>query len=130
MNPLKSLEELEGKQWDKPDFDSNLAKECHRLWSLPISEFSVENLRFLIGQNIGLNFLTPVALDILAVNPLVEGKMYKGDLLANVACIPDSFWKKHPELNNQVVEIKNDLEIISGTISEELIPSLSLRDYL
>jgi len=130
VNLLKSLEALEGEKWKKPDFDSNLAKECHRLWSVPISELSVENLRMLIGQKIGLEYLVPFALDILAKNPLAEGSMYKGDLLANIAAIPESFWQKHPELNNQVVEIKNELEIIIDTITDELIPSLSSREYL
>ena len=94
-----------------------------------MSSLSVENLRMLIGQKIGFKFLVPVALDILAVNPLAEGEMYKGDLLANIAAIPDSFWQQNPELNNQVVEIKNELEIIMGTITEELVPSLSSRVY-
>jgi len=130
VNLSKSLEELENEIWSKPDFDSNLAKECHRLWSVPISELSIENLRMLIGQKIGLEFLVPVALDLLAENPLAEGGMYKGDLLANIAAISDGFWQAHPELNNQVVEIKKDLDIIMGTITEELVPSLSSRVYL
>lgn len=129
VNVSKSLEELEGEKWSKPDFDSNLAKESCRLWSVPISELSVENLRMLIGQKIGLKFLVPVAVDILAVNPLAEGAMYKGDLLASVATIPENFWQEHPELNNQVVEIKNELETIVGTIKEELVPSLGTRVY-
>lgn len=129
MNLSKSLEELENQIWCKPDCDSNLAKECKRLWLVPISQLSVENLRMLIGQKIGLEFLVPVALDVLSRNPLAEGNMYRGDLLASIAAIPDSFWKNHPELNNQVVEIRNDLDIIIGTITEELVPSLNSRVY-
>lgn len=129
MNLSKSLEELENRRWCKPDFDSKLANECQRLWMVPISQLSVENLRMLIGQKIGLEFLVPVALDVLARNPLAEGSMYKGDLLASIAAIPDNFWANHPELNNQVVEIRNDLDIIIGTITEELVPSLSSRVY-
>ena len=130
MNLTKSLEELENDKWSEPGFDSHLAKECHRLRLVPISQLSVENLRLLIGQKIGLKFLVPVALDILSVNPLVGGDKYQGDLLANVAAIPNSFWLQYPELNNQVVEIRADLEIIKGTITEELLPALCSRDYL
>ena len=130
MNLSKSLEDLEKEKWNRPDFESSLAKECHRLWSIPLSDLSVENLRMLIGQKVGLKYLVPVALDILSGNPLAEGHLYKGDLLANVAAIPDSFWQKYPALNNQVVEIKNELEIIIGTITEELVPSLNSRGYL
>ncbi len=84
----------------------------------------------LIGQKIGLETLVPIALDILAANPLAEGAMYKGDLLANIAAIPDSFWQTNPILNNQTVEIRNELEIILGTIKEELTPALSSMEYL
>ena len=129
MNLSKSLEELHNEKCNKSDFNSNLASECRRLWSVPLSEFSIENLRMLIGQSIGLKFLVPVALDILAVNPLAEGDMYKGDLLASVATVPDKFWQQNTELNNQLVEIKSELEIIIGTITEELVPSLSSRVY-
>lgn len=129
MELSKSLEELYKEKWDKPDFDSSLAKECRHLWSVPLSELSSENLRMLIGQKIGLKFLIPVALDILTINPLAEGGMYKGDLLANVAAVPDSFWQQYPEFNNELVEIKNELKIMVSTITDELIPSLSSRDY-
>ncbi|WP_413665435.1 contact-dependent growth inhibition system immunity protein [Microbulbifer sp. CNSA002] len=129
MDLSKSLEELHKEKWGRPDFGSSLAAECRRLWSVPLAELSVENLRILIGQKIGLRFLVPVALDILAVNPLAEGDMYKGDLLANIAVVPDNFWQQYPEFNNQLVEIKSELEIIMGTITEELIPPLSSRVY-
>jgi hypothetical protein len=129
MNLSKSLEELEGKKIDRPDFDSNLARECVRLWSTPISELSTENLRILIGQNLGLTYLVPVALNILSKNLFAEGDMYKGDLLANVAKISDEFWSRHQDLNNQLVDIKIDIEEIYETISDEIMPCLNSKTY-
>ena len=78
----------------------------------------------------GLEFLIPLALEILTENPLIEGDMYKGDLLANVADVPDQFWMRHPDLNNQLVEIKDELVVLVETIQDELIPTLSSMRYM
>ena len=125
MNLNKSLEELENDFWNEPSINSSVALKCHALRKLPISKLSVENLRFLIGQKIGLSFLVPLALDLLESNPLVAGEMYKGDLLANVSAIPEDFWCKNPELNNRLVEIAIEVGILSETLSNELLPVLS-----
>ena len=129
MNLNKSLEELENDFWNGPTVNSSLALAIYRLRKLPISKLSNENLRMLIGQKIGLNFLVPLALELLESNPLVAGEMYKGDLLANVSAIPEDFWCKNPELNNRLVEIANEIGILSETISNELLPALSGFKY-
>jgi hypothetical protein len=129
MNLNKSLEELEGDVWVEPVINSTLAAECHRLRKAPLSSLSPENLRILIGQKIGLIFLVPLALNILEANPLVSGNLYKGDLLANVAAIPEEFWSAHPELNNRLVEIAHEVGILSETIKGELVPVLAGFSY-
>ena len=129
MNLNKSLEQLENDYWAEPSVKTNLVVECHRLRKIPITTLSVENLRILIGQKIGLNFLVPVALEILEGNPLVSGAMYKGDLLANLASVPEAFWVNNPELNNRLVEIANELCILSETINNELLPALAEFNY-
>jgi CDI immunity proteins len=125
VNRNKSIEELENDYWLEPEFNSNLVLECHRLRKLPISKLTTENLRILIGQKIGLPFIVPVALEILSVDPLASGKMYKGDLLANILAIPKEFWVKNPELNNHLVEIANEVTLLAETINTELLPVLS-----
>lgn len=83
----------------------------------------------LIGQKIGLKYLVPIALEYLENDPLSEGDMYKGDLLANLASIEEEFWVKYPELNNRLVEIKNELSDLAGIINDELLPALSKFNY-
>ena len=129
VNLNKSLEELENDFWDEPSINSSVALKCHTLRKLPISKLSTEDLRLLIGQKFGLIFLAPLALDLLESNPLVAGEMYKGDLLANVSAIPEEFWCKNPELNNRLVEIANEIAILSETINNELLPILSRFKY-
>lgn len=79
--PRQSIEELEGDDWGDATFDSHLVRECHRLRRVPLADLSAENLRILIGQQIGLRYLVPMALDLLRRDPFAAGDFYPGDLL-------------------------------------------------
>ena len=57
----KSLQQLEKQDWVDPGFDSQLVRTCHRLWRIPLAEFTAGDLRIMIGQGIGLPFLVPLA---------------------------------------------------------------------
>jgi hypothetical protein len=81
----KTLDELEGVVWGPPNYDSYLVQTCHRLRTKPVGQFDVEDLRIMIGQNIGLPYLVPLALDRLEANPWAAGHMYPGDLLKMTA---------------------------------------------
>src|SRR5260221_5351491 len=86
IDPLMStltLEQLEGNAWGDPQIDSHLFATCHRLRKKPIDEFTTEDLRIMIGQNIGLKYLFPPVLELLENNPMVEGDFYAGDLLTS-----------------------------------------------
>jgi CDI immunity proteins len=82
--PGKTLDQLEGVVWGEPTFDSYLVTTCHRLRTKPVDEFSVEDLRIMIGQKIGLPHLVPLAIAVLDREPLAEGDFYPGDLLTKV----------------------------------------------
>jgi hypothetical protein len=82
--PGKTLDQLEGVVWGEPTFDPYLVTTCHRLRTKPVDEFSVEDLRIMIGQKIGLPHLVPLAVAVLEREPLAGGDYYPGDLLANV----------------------------------------------
>src|SRR5882757_1092873 len=66
--------------------------ECHRLRCIPLHEFTAENLRIMIGQQIGLPYLIPLALEMLRGNPFTAGDLYEGDLLAAVLRADSRFW--------------------------------------
>lgn len=82
----KTLEQLEKDDWGDADAPTWLVQECHRLRRKPIEEFTTENLRIMIGQNIGLEYLVPKALEVLRTDPLAAGDYYDGDLLKAVVC--------------------------------------------
>src|SRR5438552_1638945 len=64
-----------------------------------IGQFSVEDLRIMIGQRIGLPWLVPVALEVLEQDPLAEGDFYPGDLLGRVLSVGRDFWSGERELH-------------------------------
>jgi len=98
----KTLEQLEGQLWGEPAFDSHLVKTCHRRRTKPLDEFTVEDLRIMIGQEIGLPHLLPRAIEILENDPLAEGDHYPGDLLMSVIQA-ESFVASSPDLLRRVL---------------------------
>lgn len=106
----RSLDELEGDVWGDPEFASFLVTRCHTLRKKPVGDFSIEDLRIMIGQQIGLGFLVPLALEVLESNPLAEGDFYPGDLLSIVLRIPGQFWRQQPDLRKQVIELMRGVD--------------------
>jgi hypothetical protein len=67
-----------------------------------LSELSVSDLRVLIGQDIGLDFLMPLALDVVEREPLIKAEHYRGDLLAVVLRAAPQFYQKNPKMKARV----------------------------
>lgn len=101
----KSLQQLDGQDWGEPTYDSHLVTECHRLRRVPLRDFTVEDLRITIGQQIGLEYLVPLALEKLRDDPFAEGAYYPCDLLVSVLGAEAQFWQSHPELREQLIGI-------------------------
>lgn len=120
----KSLENLEKDYWGEPTIDSHLVKSCHSLRKKPIKDFEIEDLRLMIGQNIGLKFLIPVALDKLSQNILAEGDFYEGDLLKSVLTIEAKFWTERPDLFNKLDKVIQD----NSELLNQHMPEL-IRDF-
>jgi hypothetical protein len=111
----RSLEELERDRWEAPPPDATrLIATAHALRSRPVGTLTVEDLRLLIGQNIGLPVLLPLAVEVLRDNPLAEGHMYEGDLLRAVLTRNSAVWSAYPELARQLTFIVGGLSGLSG----------------
>jgi CDI immunity proteins len=93
----QTLEQLENDVWDSSEIMSTLSDTCHRLRKKPIDQFTVEDLRIMLGQDIGTEYLMPKALNVLELNPLADGDFYAGDLLKSLLKLPEEYWKEHPE---------------------------------
>ena len=99
----KSLEELGAVPSTALQGSSYLLSQLRRLRTVPLKELRIEDIRLLIGQSLGLEFLVPMALDHLEAHPLAAGDFYPGDLLKNVMEAPESFWNNHPDLRERLV---------------------------
>ena len=106
----KSLESLEKKTWPalSSDEGSYLIKTCNSLRKKQLQDFTTEDLRIMIGQEIGLYFLMPLAIETLTDNLFAEGDYYEGDLLKSVLDVDTKFWDENKDYQQQLNElIKN-----------------------
>ena len=115
----KSLTELDGKKWPPPAIESNLVSTIHQLRDKPVGEFTIEDLRITIGQNIGLHYLVPLAIQELEQDPLAEGDMYPGDLLVAMLRVRSEYWVAHPgeadavaTIAARALEMTDDSEVV------------------
>lgn len=74
---------------------TNLVRRCTILVKVPVGKLTAGDLRILIGQQIGLPYLVPLAIEKLQRNILLDAELYEGDLLESLLRLNISFWHKH-----------------------------------
>jgi hypothetical protein len=103
---VSTIQQLENDDWGDPEpGDSFLVRRCTELRRKPLSEFTVENLRIMLGQQIAAPILLPMALDVLVKDPLAEGDFYPGDLLASVLRLPADAWASMPSQRERLSDV-------------------------
>jgi CDI immunity proteins len=107
MDRHSTLEKLENSVWADPDFDSHLVRRCHQLRKVPLDKLTVEDLRILIGQQIGLKFLVDLAIEKLTADILAEGDFYPGDLLKSVIDIDKKYWDNSKDQKTTITNLIN-----------------------
>ena len=118
----KSLQELERCDWGEPsNDDTSLVTRCLRLRRKPLDEITAEDLRLMVGQQISLSILIPLAVERLEAEPLVECRFYPGDLLEAVFRTDEAFWASHPDSCQRI------RRLVSGV--RDALPSLDEIDY-
>lgn len=93
----QSLRELApiGPAFAAPTTD--LIARCEAIWDKPLQDFSIEDLRLVVGQQIGLPWVVTLALTQLTKNLFSEGDYYAGDLLTSVLHVENDYWQAHPD---------------------------------
>jgi hypothetical protein len=126
----KSIEQLENDIWENPsEFPTDLVEKCYRYRKIGISELTNEQIRLLISQKIGTEYLIGIALKKLERNILTECDFYEGDLLVAVSNLPTEFWNENKTefrtFKNIVVRnsqlIKNELGVNKFDLINEKI---------
>ena len=127
---FKSLDALEKVNSRKPEYDSHLVVTCTRLRKIPLNKFGVEDLRIMIGQNISLKYLIPLAIEVLEKDILAEGDLYEGDLLNAVLSSEVAYWKTEKQHWETILLLfeKNRELLDSFNVSNELRKEMRLFD--
>lgn len=102
---FKTLENLEKDADPEVRVNSHLVIKTSLLRKIPLNEFSVEDLRIMIGQNFGLPYLVSLTIEKLTEDVLAEGDLYPGDLLVAVTKIDTRFWIGNPKCKEQIEAI-------------------------
>lgn len=122
----KTLQELENSDWGNPQSDSPLEKKCLQLRQIPLNEFKADDLVRMILQNIGIEYLVPLAMERLRADPLADRDFYPGCLLRAILEVSYQFWKKHPDLREEVEIMYNKL-FVNESNEEDLTKDV-IRD--
>lgn len=124
-----SIEQLKNDILKEPvEYPSGLVINCHNYRKIPIKQLTVEQLRLLISQKIGLEHIIEIAIQKLEENILAEGDLYEGDLLVAVSCLSTQFWnenKIHLEKLRTIVEF--NIELIIAELGERKCKQLNER---
>jgi len=117
----KSIEQLENDYWkDEIEFPSNLVINCHKYRKIPIKDLTIEQLRLLISQKIGIDYLSEIAIEKLEQNILAEGDLYEGDLLEAILGLPTEFWtNKQNEFRTLQSLVEQNSELIKIELGEK-----------
>ncbi|MEU5183268.1 contact-dependent growth inhibition system immunity protein [Streptomyces longwoodensis] len=117
----RSLEELERDRWSSPSgSETRLMATVRELRRKPIGHLTVEDMRLLIRQDVGLAHLLPLAVEVLRGDPLAEGDMYEGDLLAAVLTRSPAAWCDFPELRRELREMVSKPAPMSPALKREV----------
>src|SRR5687768_1928222 len=90
-----SINEIKGWTAPRSELRSSLVERHEAALATPLSELRPSQIAMLIRQRTELELVLPLALDILAEQPLIDGELYCGDLLNAVLGLPPEFWRDH-----------------------------------
>ena len=120
----RTLAELEGLSLQEPsETDIALVRMCLALMRVPVGQMTTENLQVLIGQEIGLKYLLPIALRNLALDPFAEGDFYSGDLLKVVVGVSPALWAAEPTLRRALDDVISRLKERAIFLEREIFPA-------
>ncbi|MFF5298719.1 contact-dependent growth inhibition system immunity protein [Streptomyces sp. NPDC013161] len=123
------LEQLEGQRWpDPPEDATSMVKNVHELRRRPLGELQAHELARLIGQNVGLPWLLPLAVEILRDTAAAQaaGGWYDDDLLYAVVTRDADAWGDFPALARDLKETVAGLKDLSRYVKTEVEAFLAM----
>lgn len=112
----QTLSDLLHCEWrdEIPYDDSSVVQHMYYLFHTQARRWTVEDYRYLVGQETALDIILPKVFEILQFDIKADGGFYEGDLLNAVLQINADFWEQHKDLyNTACMLIKNNMEELS-----------------
>ncbi len=127
----KSLSELvpEELAYDA-EASSPLVAQISKVSKKPVNTLTDSELRMTIGQQVGLDYLVPFAIDRLSENPFIKADNYYGDLLLSVLAIPSVFWHAQREYYWILYEIVTGVHPLIADLEAGVTSFLSIEDKI
>jgi hypothetical protein len=102
----RTLDTVDRPAWGPaPPGATFLITRCHELRTEPLRDFTAEDLRIMIGQQVALRPLVQLALDRLRPDSLIEDDDYPTDLLASVLRVDTAFWDRSPDSDQELQKL-------------------------
>ncbi|MES5824435.1 contact-dependent growth inhibition system immunity protein [Streptomyces sp. RG80] len=128
IDRTRSLEQLEQCRWpDPPEGATAMVKNVHDLRRSPVGALQPHELARLIGQDVGLPWLLPLAVEILrdTAPRQAAGGWYDDDLLYAVVTRRPEVWANAPGLAAELKEAVMTLADLSRYVKQEVDDFLS-----
>jgi hypothetical protein len=133
----KSISQIQGWIWNQaiPNIEDSSYEECnfYRLHKIPINKYKTEDIYFMIEQETCLDFLVPMALNILNDNILIKAEDYSGDLLIRILRLSPEFWSDNQKYYFKFINIlrknQESIENFNFVRSAKSELNLLLKNY-
>ncbi len=118
----KSLVDLVEFEVLREPSEHNLINLINKYAHVNLKDLSIEGLRMLVSQGLGLKYCVPIALRKLTTNFFAEGDYYEGDLFIAVSSIDSDFWSDFQSEKKLFITLlrKNKEEIIRRKFDRKL----------
>ncbi|MFE0174947.1 contact-dependent growth inhibition system immunity protein [Streptomyces sp. NPDC059002] len=119
----RTLDELEGRRWPDPPVDTTpMVRNVYELRRRPVGTLEPHELARLIGQDVGLPWLLPLAVEILrdTAPKQAEGGWFDDDLLYAVVTRKPAAWAAAPQLAHELKETVATLTDVSRYVRQEI----------
>ena len=87
------------------EFNSTLVLKIEKILDKKISDLTESDIRLLVNQSFGLQYIVPMAIDLLEKDLFIECDYYEGDLLLNLLNIDNTYWINQKDQFKRLKEI-------------------------
>lgn len=92
-----SISQILGPWKGNLPLEDRIAMELYNLYNLPIMQYSISDVAFLLRQDLLMEYVVPIAIDVLKRNPFIMTDYFRGDLLSDLLSTKNDikYWKSH-----------------------------------